>query len=87
MSQFISQIQAQIQQLQVMLNNTSLPAQVRQQAQLKHQQLQVELQQAQLTVSSILRSLVECCVRDQDVSFLSLRLDSVEDDILVKGGE
>ena len=47
MSQFISQIQAQIQQLQVMLNNTSLPAQVRQQAQLKHQQLQVELQQAQ----------------------------------------
>ncbi|RPD64224.1 DWNN-domain-containing protein [Lentinus tigrinus ALCF2SS1-7] len=47
MSQFISQLQAQIQQLQVMLNNTSLPAQVRQQAQLKHQQLQVELQQAQ----------------------------------------
>ncbi|KAI0708834.1 DWNN domain-containing protein [Cerioporus squamosus] len=47
MTQIISQIQAQIQQLQVMLNNTSLPAQVRQQAQLKHQQLQMDLQQAQ----------------------------------------
>ncbi|TFK78541.1 DWNN-domain-containing protein [Polyporus arcularius HHB13444] len=47
MSQIIAQIQAQIQQLQVMLNNTSLPAQVRQQAQLKHQQLQMDLQQAQ----------------------------------------
>ena len=47
MSQIINQLQAQIQQLQGMLNNTSLPAQVRQQAQLKHQQLQMELQQAQ----------------------------------------
>ncbi|KAI0794063.1 DWNN domain-containing protein [Fomes fomentarius] len=47
MSQILTQLQAQIQQLQVMLNNTSLPAQVRQQAQLKHQQLQMELQQAQ----------------------------------------
>ncbi|KAI0731337.1 hypothetical protein C8Q76DRAFT_718534 [Earliella scabrosa] len=47
MSQIINQLQAQIQQLQVMLNNTSLPAQVRQQAQMKHQQLQMELQQAQ----------------------------------------
>ncbi|KAI0741590.1 DWNN domain-containing protein [Daedaleopsis nitida] len=47
MSQMISQLQAQIQQLQGMLNNTSLPAQVRQQAQLKHQQLQMELQQVQ----------------------------------------
>ncbi|OSD02923.1 DWNN-domain-containing protein [Trametes coccinea BRFM310] len=47
LAQTIPQLQAQIQQLQVMLNNTSLPAQVRQQAQLKHQQLQMELQQAQ----------------------------------------
>ncbi|KAI0644238.1 DWNN domain-containing protein [Trametes meyenii] len=47
LAQSIPQLQAQIQQLQVMLNNTSLPAQVRQQAQLKHQQLQMELQQAQ----------------------------------------
>ncbi|KAH9888987.1 DWNN domain-containing protein [Cubamyces lactineus] len=47
LAQSIPQLQAQIQQLQVMLNNTSLPAQVRQQAQMKHQQLQMELQQAQ----------------------------------------
>ncbi|KAI0666821.1 DWNN domain-containing protein [Trametes maxima] len=47
LAQSIPQLQAQIQQLQVMLNNTSLPAQVRQQAQMKHQQLQMELQQSQ----------------------------------------
>ncbi|KAI0816962.1 DWNN domain-containing protein [Trametes gibbosa] len=47
LAQSIPQLQAQIQQLQVMLNNTALPAQVRQQAQLKHQQLQIDLQQAQ----------------------------------------
>ncbi|KAI8996331.1 DWNN domain-containing protein [Trametes punicea] len=47
LAESIPQLQAQIQQLQVMLNNTALPAQVRQQAQLKHQQLQMELQQAQ----------------------------------------
>ncbi|KAI0774785.1 DWNN domain-containing protein [Trametes elegans] len=47
LAQSIPQLQAQLQQLQVMLNNTALPAPVRQQAQLKHQQLQLELQQAQ----------------------------------------
>lgn len=44
----IPQIQAQINQIQTMLNNPSLPPQVRQQTQMKHQQLQMELQQAQL---------------------------------------
>ncbi|EIW58798.1 DWNN-domain-containing protein, partial [Trametes versicolor FP-101664 SS1] len=47
LAQSIPQLQAQISQLQGMLNNTALPQQVRQQAQLKHQQLQMELQQAQ----------------------------------------
>ncbi|GBE86442.1 Uncharacterized RING finger protein [Sparassis crispa] len=44
----IPQLQAQINQIQIMLNNPSLPPQVRQQTQMKHQQLQMELQQAQL---------------------------------------
>ncbi|PIL25127.1 transcription factor [Ganoderma sinense ZZ0214-1] len=46
-AQIISQLQAQIQQVQAMVNNMSIPQQARHQAQLKHQQLQMELQQAQ----------------------------------------
>ena len=46
-AQIIGQLQAQIQQVQAMVNNASIPAQARHQAQLKHQQLQMELQQAQ----------------------------------------
>ncbi|KZT09993.1 DWNN-domain-containing protein [Laetiporus sulphureus 93-53] len=44
----IPQLQAQISQIQIMLNNPSLPPQVRRQTQMKHQQLQMELQQAQV---------------------------------------
>ncbi|EMD38938.1 hypothetical protein CERSUDRAFT_112645 [Gelatoporia subvermispora B] len=47
----IPHIQAQIQQIQIMLNNPSLPLQVRQQTQMKHQQLQMELQQAQVAAA------------------------------------
>ncbi|OBZ73552.1 putative RING finger protein P8B7.15c [Grifola frondosa] len=47
----IPQLQAQISQIQIMLNNLSLPNQVRQQAQMKHQQLQMELQQAQVAAA------------------------------------
>jgi len=47
----IPHIQAQISQIQIMLNNPSLPPQVRQQTQLKHQQLQLELQQAQVAAA------------------------------------
>ena len=47
----IPQLQAQIQQIQVMLNKPSLPPQVRQQTQMKHQQLQMELQQAHIAAT------------------------------------
>ncbi|KAH9840254.1 DWNN domain-containing protein [Rhodofomes roseus] len=47
----IPQLQAQISQIQIMLNNPSLPPQVRQQTQMKHQQLQMELQQAQVAAA------------------------------------
>lgn len=50
-AQSIPQIQAQISQIQIMLNNRSLPSQVRQQTQMKHQQLQMELQQAQMAAA------------------------------------
>ena len=43
-AQIIAQLQAQIQQLQSMLNNASIPAPARQQAQLKHQQLHLPRQ-------------------------------------------
>lgn len=47
----IPQLQAQISQIQIMLNNPSLPSMVRQQTQMKHQQLQMELQQAQVAAA------------------------------------
>ncbi|KAI0953936.1 hypothetical protein AcV7_007324 [Taiwanofungus camphoratus] len=47
----IPQLQAQISQIQIMLNNASLPPQVRQQTQMKHQQLQMELQQSQVAAA------------------------------------
>lgn len=43
----IPQLQAQIAQISVMLQNSSLPLHVRQSTQYQHQQLQMELQQAQ----------------------------------------
>ncbi|KAF9048261.1 DWNN-domain-containing protein [Hymenopellis radicata] len=46
----IPQLQAQIQQLSVMLQNPSLPVQVRQQTEMQYQQVQIQLEQAQ-TVS------------------------------------
>ena len=50
-SQWLTQLQAQSQQLQVMLNNPALPGHVRQQAQMKQQQLQLEMQQAQIAAT------------------------------------
>lgn len=50
----ITQLQAQIAQIQKMLNNPNLPMQVRQQTQMKHQQLQMELQQAHVQSQQIL---------------------------------
>lgn len=49
----VAQLQAQIQQVQAMVNNASIPAQARQQAQLKHQQLQMELQQTQAVAAAM----------------------------------
>jgi len=49
----IPQLQAQISQIMVMLNNPSLPPHVRQQTEMKHQQLQMELQQAHMTSALI----------------------------------
>ncbi|EKM50470.1 uncharacterized protein PHACADRAFT_263782 [Phanerochaete carnosa HHB-10118-sp] len=49
----IPQLQAQIQQLNMMLNNPTLPPQVRQQTEMKYQQLQMELQQAQIASALI----------------------------------
>ncbi|PSR82615.1 hypothetical protein PHLCEN_2v6048 [Hermanssonia centrifuga] len=49
----IPHLQAQISQISVMLNNPSLPPQVRQQTEMKHQQLQIELERAQLTAAII----------------------------------
>ncbi|KAG7093660.1 hypothetical protein E1B28_007321 [Marasmius oreades] len=43
----IPQLQAQISQISVMLQNPSLPAQVRQQTEMQYQQLKLQLQQAQ----------------------------------------
>lgn len=43
----IPQLQAQINQLSVMLQNPSLPAQVRQTTEMHYQQAQMQLQQAQ----------------------------------------
>jgi len=50
-AQNIPHLQAQISQIQIMLNNPSLPPQVRQQTQMKHQQLQMELQQQQVAAA------------------------------------
>lgn len=49
----IPQLQAQIQQLNMMLNNPSLPPDVRRQTEMKYQQLQMELQQAQIASALI----------------------------------
>ncbi|THH32469.1 hypothetical protein EUX98_g1727 [Antrodiella citrinella] len=49
----IPQLQAQISQITVMLNNSSLPPLVRQQTEMKHRQLMMELQQAQMTSAMI----------------------------------
>lgn len=49
----IPQLQAQLSQINVMLNNGSLPMQVRQQTEMKHQQLQMELERAQLAAALI----------------------------------
>ena len=49
----IPQLQAQLQQISVMLNNPSLPMHVRQQTEMKHQQLQMELERAQLAAAFI----------------------------------
>lgn len=49
----IPQLQAQIHQVSMMLNNAGLPAHVRQQTEMKHQQLHMELQQAQLASALI----------------------------------
>ncbi|KAL0567645.1 Protein mpe1 [Marasmius crinis-equi] len=43
----IPQLQAQISQISVMLQNPSLPAQVRQQTEMQHHELKMQLQQAQ----------------------------------------
>ncbi|KAF9017386.1 DWNN-domain-containing protein [Hymenopellis radicata] len=43
----IPQLQAQIQQLSVMLQNPSLPVQVRRQTEMQYQQVQIQLEQAQ----------------------------------------
>lgn len=49
----IPQLQAQISQISLMLQNPSLPNHVRQGAEMQHQQLQLQLQQAQ-TISAAL---------------------------------
>ncbi|CAL1715023.1 unnamed protein product [Somion occarium] len=49
----IPHIQAQINQISVMLNNPTLPMQVRQQTEMKHHQLHMELQQAQMAAALI----------------------------------
>lgn len=49
----IPQLQAQLSQVAVMLNNPSLPPPVRHQTEMKHQQLQMDLQQAQMTSALI----------------------------------
>lgn len=52
----IPQLQAQISQISVMLQNSSLPMQVRATTEMQYQQLQMQLQQAQ-TFSAALASL------------------------------
>ncbi|CCM01809.1 uncharacterized protein FIBRA_03877 [Fibroporia radiculosa] len=47
----IPQLQAQISQIQVMLNNPSLPPAARQQTHMKYEQLQMQLQQAQVAAA------------------------------------
>lgn len=49
----IPQLQAQISQISLMLQNATLPNQVRQATEMQHQQLQIQLQQAQ-TISAAL---------------------------------
>lgn len=49
----IPAIQAQINQVTIMLNNPTLPMPVRQQTEMKHAQLQMELQQAQMAAALI----------------------------------
>ena len=49
----IPQLQAQIAQISVMLQNASLPAQVRQQTEIQHQQLHIQLQQAQVVAAAL----------------------------------
>lgn len=49
----IPQLQAQISQISVMLQNPSLPHQVRQTTQMQHHQLQIQLQQAQAVAGAL----------------------------------
>jgi protein MPE1 len=49
----IPQLQAQIAQISLMLQNASLPAQVRQQTEIQHQQLHMQLQQAQVVAAAL----------------------------------
>lgn len=51
LSETIPQLQAQIAQISVMLQNPSLPLQVRQSTEFQYQQLQMQLQQAQTLAS------------------------------------
>ncbi|KIJ65554.1 hypothetical protein HYDPIDRAFT_110662 [Hydnomerulius pinastri MD-312] len=49
----IPQLQAQINQLSIMMQNTSLPNQVRQTTEMKYHQLQMQLQQAQALAATL----------------------------------
>ncbi|TCD71850.1 hypothetical protein EIP91_003193 [Steccherinum ochraceum] len=55
-SDTIPQLQAQLAQINVMLQNPTLPPHVRQQTEMKHQQLQMELQQAQMTSALMMQA-------------------------------
>ena len=49
----IPQLQAQISQISLMLQNPSLPNQVRRTTEIQHQQLQIQLQQAQTVAAAL----------------------------------
>ena len=53
LAESIPQLQAQLSQINVMLNNPSLPMAVRKQTEIKHLELQSELERAQLTATLI----------------------------------
>lgn len=53
MTQYIDSLQAQIKQLSVVLNNSALPNDVRQQTQMKYQELHMQLSEAQTFAAAL----------------------------------